>query len=293
MKAMPGSVLVGVTGRGENTQALRFALEEARRLGTGVTLVHAVAPAPPTPPGAVLVTFEDDWTELGRTIVAEVAAEAEELAGDVPVSSVVGYGAAGALLSDLSRDAVRVVLQHQHVHRMVRLVTGSTSARVAAQAHCPVISVPAGHEAEPESSGDVVAGVHDDGGPAEVVKAAVAEAELHGWRTRLLHAWHLPGAYDDLLEPEGAWARAALENLRHSSQDHAGADLEVEVVHEWPADALVERSKTASLVVVGRHGRRGPISPRLGSRARAVLANSHCPVMVVPLASESTERRSD
>lgn len=292
MKSLPGSVLVGVTGPGENTEALRFALEEARRLGCGVTLVHAVAPAPPPPPGGMLVAYEESWTDLGRSIVAEVAAEAEALAStlgaDVTVSTLVGHGSPGSLLSELSQDARRVVLQHQHVHRLVRMVTGSTTARVAAHAHCPVVSVPAAADEEVSRSDVLVVGVHDDGGPPEVVRAAVEEADLHDWSVRMLHAWRLPGAYDDLLSEDDQWEQAAREALERKAADQAAtrsgaASPEVAVVHDWPPDALVEESRVARMVVVGRHGRRGPMSPRLGSRARAVLAHAHAPVMVVPL----------
>ncbi|WP_110180661.1 universal stress protein [Nocardioides solisilvae] len=296
MNALPGSVLVGVTGPGENTEALRFALDEARRLDRPVTLVHAVAPAPPPPPGGVLVTYEESWAELARTIVADVAGELAELqaaAGtDVRVATVVGHGSPGSLLSELSRDAARVVLQHQHVHRLVRMVTGSTTARVAAHAHCPVVSVPAAEQEDDAIPREdlLVVGVHEDGGPREVVRAATAQAALHGWGTRLLHAWRLPGAYDELLADDEHWRTAALDSLHRVAvrlgAEEEGPTPDARVVHDWAPDALVEASRTARMVVVGRHGRRGPLSPRLGSRARAVLAGAHCPVMVVPLAED-------
>ena len=54
-----------------------------------------------------------------------------------------------------------------------------------------------------------------------------------------------------------------------------------------PLGVLVDDSRNASLVVIGRRGARGWIPEHLGSLARTVLRASMCPVMVVPVASDS------
>ena len=56
---------------------------------------------------------------------------------------------------------------------------------------------------------------------------------------------------------------------------------EVVVTHGRPADALVEESHRAGLLVVGRHRHSIPLGPHLGSVARAVLRHATCPVTVV------------
>jgi len=50
-----------------------------------------------------------------------------------------------------------------------------------------------------------------------------------------------------------------------------------------PADVLVAASREADLLVLGRHSGSGLFAPRLGARARAVVAHAECPVMVVPV----------
>ena len=79
------------------------------------------------------------------------------------------------------------------------------------------------------------------------------------------------------------------ELLAAAVADHRDAwptvPVEVEVRHQWPADVLVDDSRNASLVVIGRRGARGWIPEHLGSLARAVLRSSLCPVMVVPVDS--------
>lgn len=101
-----GQILVGVTGVGENTCALRFALDEARARGFRVNLVHGVnLTVPPPPPGALLV--DGTWREVGERIVEEVRREAESLLDGEPVAltTLVESGPPGRRLGELSRQA--------------------------------------------------------------------------------------------------------------------------------------------------------------------------------------------
>ncbi len=64
--------------------------------------------------------------------------------------------------------------------------------------------------------------------------------------------------------------------------DLAGIALERSVVCRQPADALVEASKDADLVVVGSHGRSAIGSLFFGSVSQLLIKHSHCPVVVLP-----------
>jgi hypothetical protein len=52
-------------------------------------------------------------------------------------------------------------------------------------------------------------------------------------------------------------------------------------VHSHPAQALIDESDGAELVVVGSHGRGGFTGMLLGSVSQAVLHHAACPVAVV------------
>ncbi len=53
-------------------------------------------------------------------------------------------------------------------------------------------------------------------------------------------------------------------------------------VHGHPAEALIDRSKTADLLVVGRRGLGGFKQMLVGSVSRDVVHHAACPVVVVP-----------
>lgn len=284
----PGSVVVGVTGPGRERAALQFAADTARREGRDVVLVHAFHPAHPAPPPGVLLSYADA-AEVGDWVVREVGDEFRDLsAGSVPFTSVAVGGAPWRVLGDLAVDARMLVVQHRHSHGLARLVTGHTVTGAASRAACPVVSVNEDWELA-GTAGEVVVGVHDDGSPAEALAEAFAWAEAAGAPMRVVHGWRLDAVYDDVITARAAaeWRderRAVItEAVGALRSRHPGVDVEVEVRHQWPADVLVDDSRVARLVVVGRHGH-VPWGPHhLGSIARTVLRESRCPVMVVPV----------
>jgi nucleotide-binding universal stress UspA family protein len=284
-------VLVGVTGSGENTDALRFAVEEARRRGCGITLVHAVSPVLPPPPPSILVT-DDTWAATGEAIVDGVRRELDELLAGLPagqeppVTGVARLGSPGTVFGELGADACLVVMQRRSRSRLSRVVSGSAMAAVASQARCPVVSVPA-TTAEREPTGMVCAGVHGDGGPVPVLEAAFAEASARQCALRLLHGWRLDTAYDDILARTAEWTARDEAAITTAASDLAAkypeVQLHVDVRHDWPAAVLAEAGEAADLLVVGRHAGLAHLPHRLGSLARTALAHATCPVMVVPV----------
>ncbi|WP_347404597.1 universal stress protein [Streptomyces sp. MST-110588] len=61
-----------------------------------------------------------------------------------------------------------------------------------------------------------------------------------------------------------------------------GVEVTEQSVIGNPADHLVDVSRAAGLLVIGRRARRTPLGARIGSVARAVLHRATAPVAVVP-----------
>ena len=285
-----GAVVVGVTGRGQETAALRFAADHARQEGARLVLVHVGRVSPPMVPGMVLTPTEA--IDVAERIVGQVAEELEELVGgSVAHDTMAVTGVPAQVLTELSRDARLVVVQHRTSTALERLFIGSTTNGAAARCHCPLVSVPAGWEPPPGGTAEVVVGVHEGGVPRQVLEAAFTWADRTGAPLRVVHAWRLDAVYDDIIthRVDAEWRERQKMLLAAAVADHRDSwptvPVEVEVRHQWPADVLVDDSRNASLVVIGRRGVRGWLPEHLGSLARAVLRSSLCPVMVVPVDS--------
>lgn len=284
-------ILVGVTGRGENTAALVWAAAEARRRSCAITLVHAVTPVLPPPPPSVLLT-SGPLLDVGKLVLEEVSEELVALAGpDVPVRSLVEHQHAGWLLTELSADAELVVVAHRRRRGLGRIATRSTEVSAAAHAHCPVVAVPSDWSGDPTAAGQawVTVGVHEAGGPEEALEAGFALADERGAPLRLVHAWRSDPVYEDIImrRVDPGWADRARDEVQRFARPVAdrypGVEVDVLVEHQWPADALVDLAPTSAVLVVGRHGTPLPLPPRLGSVARTVLTKAPCPVVVVPV----------
>ena len=281
------TLVVGITGPGREHAALRFAAHDAK-VGDGeVLLVHAIHAAHPSPPVGVLLTYADA-ADVGSWVVKEVCEEFEKVSEGATFRGLAVPGAPARVLGDLSHDATLVVVQQQHGHGLGRLFTGSTAGGVAARAGCPVVSVNPRWQPE-DATGEVVAGLHESGGPREVLEAAFAWAARTGVPLRVVHAWRLDGAYDDIItgRVDENWRHDQKQALERAVADlreqHPDVPVTLEVRHQWPADVLVDDSQVASLVVIGRHGTHPWATHHVGSVARTVLREARSPVMVVPV----------
>jgi nucleotide-binding universal stress UspA family protein len=135
----------------------------------------------------------------------------------------------------------------------------------------------------------VTVGVHEDGVPEAVLRAGFEEASSRHSPLRVVHAWRLDTGYDDIIvrRVDGEWERRLESELRSAVEPvlarYPDVKVEVEVRHQWPAEALVEFAAGSALLVVGRHGHRPALPQRLGSITRSAVQNATCPVMVVPV----------
>ncbi|GAB3037401.1 hypothetical protein GCM10011376_31420 [Nocardioides flavus (ex Wang et al. 2016)] len=276
-------IVVGV-GPEEVESALAFAAEEAVRAGCGLHLVHAVSLVPPGPDTVLLPS--SDLETWGAERLADAVKEADDLVERaVPVTHEICRGTPVGALVEAGRSARMVVLEHRHLSRLSRIVNRTVAGGVAAHLRVPVVAVPSGWH-DRERRGVVVAGVDVPERSEEVLRAALAEAHARGARLRVVHSWSLPGPYEEAIPPEEGhrWSersraevRAALDALGDLS---AAMDAEVEVVRGRVAEALVEASADAELLVIGRHDPLVPIGSHVGPVARAVLREASCPVLL-------------
>ncbi|MEV5691858.1 universal stress protein [Micromonospora globbae] len=281
-------VVVGVDGSAAALDAVRVAAREADHRRRPLRIVHAftwpfigatVGAAPFAPP-------IDGLREQAETFVTEAVAEAGKVSPEVAVAATVVDGAAVPALLAESRDAALVVLGHRGLGGLAGLLIGSVTVQVSARAQCPVLVV----RGEPRADGPVVVGVDGSDLSTEAVGFAFEEAAHRGTSLVAVHAWLDPVAVlpGDVLPVTADLAALAEDEERVLAESVAGwaeryPDVPVRrtLVHGSPAQALVEQSRDAQLVVVGAHGRGALGGLLLGSVSHAVLHHAHSPLAIV------------
>ncbi len=285
MSTDPRPVVIGVDGSAANAGALRFGVEEARRTGAPLKLVHVVPDYLPVAP--MMPYASTDLTEMGTAIIKRSEEQVAELASDLVVEGWVHHGSRPAQLSTGAEGSRLLVIGRDDRPLLERVLRGDTASRLAARATVPMVLVPADWTAD-EPRGVVLVGVKSAEHAGAAVGDAFGVAAARGARLVVLHAWKLPSAYDDIIGSRVAvdeWSQKATADVEAVLADwrvtYPEVEVEVRVVHDHPSYALVEASREADLVVLARHAHGVPVT-HLGGTARAVLRTAHAPVRVVP-----------
>ncbi|WP_405917936.1 universal stress protein [Streptomyces sp. NBC_00728] len=292
---MSRTIVVGLDGSPESRAAAEWAAREARRTDAQLHLVHAWLWHPyvygPLAGVSVPAPSEDPeraWAErLPRETAAELAAEhpgltvTAERVAEQPVTA----------LSAAAKDAELLVLGSKGLSGVAGFLTGSVAQAVVARSRVPVVLVRAGARAA-EASGhrDVVLGLDLEHPDASVLgfafrAAAATAADLH-----VVHGWSLPpyygwtGATDAGVNTELlAEAQQRLTDVLNPWREKfPGVEARGQAVIGGAGPHLVEASRNASLVVVGRRNRQTLVGTHIGPVTQAVLHHSAAPVAVVP-----------
>ncbi|MGW2491488.1 universal stress protein [Streptomyces sp. NPDC001606] len=280
-------LVVGVDGSDSSLLAVDWAADEAALHGLPLRLVYA----------SLWERYDDrsvpsaDQPDDGDAVVARAGERARRRAPAVPVE--------GAVLAD---DPVDVLLHEGH--NATALVTGcrgrgglqglllgSVGLAVAGRATGPVIVVRGSAAGVAGTRGRVVLGVGEPGTSGTASRFAVREAAARKCPLDAVRAWrrpaHQPAAHPLLTESTGlpyAEEAAALIDtlLAEPTAEHPEVRVHRSVLEGPARQALLQRSATADLLVVGVSRRRGGGGLQLGRVAHTVLHHADCPVAVVP-----------
>ncbi|MFJ9588307.1 universal stress protein [Streptomyces acidicola] len=299
---MSRTVTVGFDGSSESRAAAEWAAREARLRGLPLKIVDVWEPVPELVLQAALPGAEtqQQWSERVPREAAEglrlrhpgVEAITVHLTGD-PAEALIGAADSADLM----------VLGSCGFSGIVGFMVGSVSLAVIAHAERPVVLVRAGEQAADEHRMDpagvpsaatafqpVVLGL-DTGRPDEtLLEFAFDAAVRRDASLRVVHAWPEPPTslyrfqgdaelYDMLARKQATVLTEVLRSWRQKFPD-----VEVTEVSRCgsAAQILVEASRQACLVVVGRRTRTHRLGPHIGHVAHAVLHHVQAPVAVVP-----------
>jgi nucleotide-binding universal stress UspA family protein len=144
-----------------------------------------------------------------------------------------------------------------------------------------------------EGSGQelVVVGVDGSAESIAALRWAARYAAASGARVRAVMAWHYPGAVGGPpIEKAPAAVHAQTDAQMHETLDTAiakayegqdSAGVEKDTAYGHPAQVLIEASKEADLLVVGRHGHGAFTGMLLGSVSIHCVTGAYCPVVVI------------
>ena len=137
----------------------------------------------------------------------------------------------------------------------------------------------------------VVVGVDGSEESVAALRWAARYAAAAGASVRAILAWHYPTAASvppvGLAPPSvssevGQRITAALaEAVAKAAPDAAAEPIESEIRYGHPAQVLIEESRHADLLVVGRSGHGAFVGMLVGSVSQHCVAAAECPVVVV------------
>ncbi|MFJ9588453.1 universal stress protein [Streptomyces acidicola] len=293
---MSHPVLVGVDGSPRSSAAADWAAREAVLRGVPLCLVHA---SPSLPGTTVPVRAMDRLRHMGERMLQRAVAELGDRYPDLDVRGEQADDAPAPALLAAARAARLLVVGTRGTGGFDGLAVGSVALRMAAAAPSPVVLVPW------RSPGALREGRHAARGAAQVVLGfdahhqvgeaadfAFSAAEARGAHLRVVQAWALPAesvsprtlvvTEEDRATWEDQEVLQLSDALRAWQEKYPRVTVRTDVMLLHPAEALLNTSRTADLLVVGR--RTDPRAPegRLGPVTHAVLHHARCPVAVVP-----------
>jgi nucleotide-binding universal stress UspA family protein len=289
---MTAQVSVAVDGSPESLAAAAWAAREAVLREVPLHLVY-VEESPSTP--EIPLSFERPLPRHAGTLLRDTAEQARREHRGLSITTEEKRGRAAEVLTQVASESDLLVLGSRGLGGVFGYLIGSVSLGVAGTAKQPVVLVqtPASQEcgASGERSEEITVGV-DVYDPCERLLAfAFAEAARRGGTLCVLHSWTLPASY--------SYASIVTPNIGKELGSHVAARL-ADLLNPWlgrypdvqvapkavagsPAYQLVEASRNAQLVIIGRRHRKIPFTPHLGHVAYAVIHHSAAPVAVVPL----------
>lgn len=270
------TVVVGVDGSPESTEALRYAAAAAQARGMWLLVVHAYE----LPPHRSTVTASV-LAAAARTAAYRVTADAMSgvpIPAGVEVEAAVELTTPVLMLQRLSGQVAMIVLGQHADDPSDSVLAGPLTSSVAAVASCPVVLVPAGWSRDTYPSRSIVVGWDGRPGAEVVLDYAFTEAERRGWPLLALHA--LPIGATPL---QGSVESERLRNIISGPRDdHPGVRASAVVVQGKFDRVMLSASRTARLLVVGRPARHSRPGTWPHSAARQVMSRLRCPLVVVP-----------
>ena len=278
--------MVGHSTSTSSPNAVRWAAAEAERRQASLRIVHAY----PLPQLGQPVQHDVDEL-LHNEASAQLDRIAQSTRRDHPALDITTrliQAAPVNALRDESVDAMMTVVGAKKSSRLAEAILGSVASAIAAVNPAPVAVVHPDHPVD--QRGPVIIGIDRSRVSAAAIEFAFAEAAARSTELMAVHAWNpavftdrLPGNLSD--SEVTAFEQRANDALSESLAGWGNEFPHVVVTHAVrqgrAATVLLEFSRTASVMVVGRRPQGEFEALVMGSTSRSLTAHSPCPVVIV------------
>ena len=148
-----------------------------------------------------------------------------------------------------------------------------------------------GDATELRSTPEIIVGVDDDAASGGVLLCAAGQSRLAGLPLRVVHVWQMSAPVTIAASPGNHpyWAAAAADARARATRrvldilgDLNDVRWTLEVIQGAPGPALVARSATATLLVLGTGRHAGLRRAAVGSVSRYAITHATPPVLIVP-----------
>ncbi len=279
MPTQPAPIVVGYDGSPSSHDALRWATAAAVRATAPLRIVEAfelVIYSRPSPGQVVPLEALQTAREKGLSALAEGVRLQQP---GLTVETVLAGGSAAQALLAEAEHARLVVLGSRGLGGWTGLLVGSVAVQVTTHARCPVIVIPPDLRPHAHEGPTVVVGVDGSKASARAIEFAFDQAEALQARVVAVHGASLLQFDAEKVEAESRLLVA--ESVAGAAADHPDVPWTTELASGSAARALVRRSESADLVVVGSRGRGGFTGLLLGSVSQSVLHHTQSPIAIV------------
>jgi nucleotide-binding universal stress UspA family protein len=304
------NLVVGIDGSSASARTLDWAAEQASLTGLGLEIVYAIdLPSQIDFYGTEIVSPQIDALQsLADEILSSAQQHIAETYPELTCRTRSVIGSATSVLLDAAEDAAAIAVGSRGLGAVSSMVMGSVSIRLASHARCPVFVIEDTDELP--TDGPIVVGVDDSDSSVAAVRFALRAAALRNTNVRAVHNYHIPRlaipVEPDLIaelerseREEGVRVITSVVELARSAaadpatRPRTGIDViddvtvdDVEVTPvtvegHSPAEAVLEHSEDAQLIVLGSHGKGMVRRLLLGSVSRRVLHDTKLPVAII------------
>jgi nucleotide-binding universal stress UspA family protein len=301
-------ILVPIDFSRPSLKAISYAVAISRQLGADVHLLH-VTDVTQQPPRTLLTLPLVPQSQWNRRFMKRLQALAKKYRTDGKVSALeprtgTAYEEICAVAREFKADLI-VIATHGYTG-FKRMLLGSTAERVVQHSPCPVLVVR--HHFSRWNGADLRTRtgfelrkilVPTDFSECSLVafEYGLQLARDFNAELRLVHVIN-PHAYPfgdkyvalDPLQLRRETEYAEQKQMR-SMAARAKTRYSVRVIHGAPAVEICNAANAdADLIVISTHGRTGLGHLLIGSVAEHVVRHAHCPVLVIPVRSNRTQR---